>query len=344
MATWIHREQAAAIEYLREENRILREQLGGKRVRFTNDQRRRLAVKAKRLGRKALGEFASIVTPDTLLRWHRRLIARKYDSCNRRGPGRPRTKALIEKLLVQIATANTTWGYTRLVGALSTLDHTLSRTTIARILSEHGIELAPERGRRTPWKTFLAAHWETLAASDFFTVEVWSNFRLVRYHVLFCIDLSTRRVEVLGITSQAHGGWMSQIARNATDFKAGFLRNKKMLIVDRDPLYTHEFERILNSGGVALKRLPPRSPNLNAYAERFVRSVKSECLSRMIFFSEAQLRRAVDAYVVHYNEERHHQGMDNTLLGEQDGLENTGPNACRERLGGMLKFYHREAA
>jgi len=291
-----------------------------------------------------LGEIASIVTPDTLLRWHRRLIARKYDSSHRRGPGRPRTKALIEKLLVQIATANTTWGYTRLEGAMSTLGHTVSRTTIARVLSEHGIEPAPERGNRTPWKAFLAAHWETLAASDFFTVEVWSNFRLVRYHVLFCIDLSTRRVEVLGITSWACGTWMNQIARNATDFEAGFLRYKKMLIVDRDPLFTREFEQILNASGVALKRLPPRSPNLNAYAERFVRSIKDECLNRMIFFSESQLRRAVDAYIVHYNEERHHQGMGNMLLGEQDGPANTGPIACHERLGGMLKFYHREAA
>ena len=160
VAGWMNQRQLQMIEYLREENRVLREQLGERRLRLTDDQRRRLAAKAKGLGRKLLAEVATIVTPETLLRWHQRLIAQKYDGSGKRAAGRPRTAAEIEQLVVQMAEQNRNWGYRRIQGALSNLGHKLARSTIADILERHGIEPAPERSRKTTWKEFLTQHWE----------------------------------------------------------------------------------------------------------------------------------------------------------------------------------------
>jgi len=183
-AGWVNRRQLEVIEYLKEENKIFREQMGAKQIRLTDNQRRRLAVKGKVLGRKLLSEFASIVTPDTILRWYRKLVADKYDGSNKRGPGRPRTRQETRTLVVQMALGNPSWGYTRIRGALHGLGIELGRNTIKRILFEHGIEPAKERGKRMPWRTFLKAHWGEIAAADFFTVEVLTFVGLVRYHVL----------------------------------------------------------------------------------------------------------------------------------------------------------------
>ena len=155
VAGWMNQRQLQVIDYLREENRVLREQLGERRLRFTDDQRRRLAAKAKELGRKLLREIATIVTPETLLAWHRKLIAQKYDGSAKRGPGRPRTADEIETLVVRMAEENLDWGYRRIQGALSNLGHEVARSTIAGILQRHGIEPAPERKKRTSWKDFL---------------------------------------------------------------------------------------------------------------------------------------------------------------------------------------------
>jgi putative transposase len=266
LAGWMNHRQYQVIDYLREENRVLREQLGDRRLRFNDDQRRRLAVKAKALGHRLLEEMTPIVTWETLLTWHRKLIAQKYDGSSRRSPGRPRTGAEIEALVVRMAGENRAWGYGRIEGALSNLGHKLGRTTIAEILKRHGIEPAPERKRKTTWKEFLAQHWEVLVAADFFTVEVWTRKGLQRFMVLFFIELSTRRVEIAGIASVANGLWMTQMARNVTDPFDGILAGKRYLIHDRDPLYTAEFLTILQGVGVKSVRLPPRSPNLKNYA------------------------------------------------------------------------------
>src|SRR3954464_1899244 len=174
IAGWMNQRQLQSIEYLREENRILREQLGGRRVRFNDDQRRRLAVRAKGLGRKLLAEVASLVTPDTLMAWHRKLIAEKYDGHNQRGPGRPRTCKEWQDLIVRMAEENRTWGYRRIQGAISNLGYKIARSTISDILRRHGIEPAPQRNRKTTWKEFLTQHWELIAAADFFSIEVWT--------------------------------------------------------------------------------------------------------------------------------------------------------------------------
>ena len=176
------------------------------------------------------------MTPDTILRWYRRLVAKKYDGSKTRRPGRPSTKPDLAALVVRMATENPTWGYTRIRGGLKSLGHDVARNTINAILRDHGIAPAPERGRRTPWTTFLAAHWDILAAADFFTVEVLTWRGLVRY-VVFCVmKLKTRTVEIAGITRQPHEAWMTQVARNLTDAGDGFLHGVQYLILDRDPL------------------------------------------------------------------------------------------------------------
>jgi putative transposase len=340
LAGWINRQQQHVIDYLKEENRVLREHCGKKRLRFTDDQRRRLAAKANVLGRAMLRELGTLVTPDTLLRWHRKLIARKYNGSKKRGRGRPGVMKEIQTLVVRMATENPTWGYDRIEGALLNLGHRVSDTTIGRILKAHGIEPAPRRSKQGGWSTFLKAHWEHIAATDFFTVEVWTLRGLIRYHVLIVMDLSTRHVQVAGINSDPDGNWMLQIARNLTDGFDGFLTNKRFLIHDRDPLFTKAFRDVLSNVGVRSLRLPPKSPNLNAYCERFIRSIKDECLNRIIPIGEAHLRHAVHEYVEHYHRERNHQGMGNRLLATSEPTAPAGRIECDQRLGGLLKFYH----
>jgi len=346
IAGWIHREQQAAIVYLLEENKVLKARLRGRKLRLTDDERRRLAVKGKALGRKLLADVAGIVTPDTLLAWHRRLIAKKWDYSSRRKPaGRPRVMVEITELIVRLAKDNPRWGYTRIRGALSNLGHTVARSTIANILREHGIEPAPERGERTPWRTFLTAHWESVAATDLFTVEVVTFGRLVTYYVLVVIELSSRKIHVAGVTPGPDSAFMMQVGRNLTDPLDGFLLGKRFLILDRDKKFTAEFRGLVEDAGTDVIRLPPRSPNLNAYIERFILSIKSECLDRMIFFGEQSLRRAVAEFVRHYHGERNHQGLANGLIEPKESIgDRRGPVQVRQRLGGMLNYYYREAA
>jgi len=344
LAGWMNQHQQHVIHYLMEENRVLREQIGSRRLRFTEDQRRRLAGKAKRLGRKLLHEIATIVTPETLLAWHRRLIAKKYDGSANRGPGRPRTTDEITALVTRLAEENRGWGYRRIQGALSNLGHMLAFKTIGNILKRHGIEPAPERSRKTTWREFLTRHWDQIVASDFFTIEVWTAKGLQRYLVLFFMELCTRRVEIAGVATNANGLWMTQIARNLTDEVDGFFKGKRYLIHDRDPLYTQEFVAMLKDVGIESVKLPPRSPNLNAYAERFVRSIKEECLEQMIVFGEDSLRNSIHSFVEHYHLERNHQGLENRVIMPAKEKVNTAARIeRRERLGGLLNYYYRAA-
>src|SRR5438477_505915 len=241
VAGWINQRQQQLIEYLVEENRVLREHIGNRRMRFTDDQRRRLAARANKLGRRVLVHVATIVTPETLLAWHRRLIAKKYDGSAYRNPGRPRTATEISGLVVRMAEENRRWGYRRIQGALSNLGHILARTTIANILKCHGIDQAPERSRKTTWREFLTRHWDQIVATDFFTVEVWTCSGLTRFIVLFLYGFVDTRVQIGGIASSANGLWMAQIARNLTDAVDGFFVGKRYLIHDRDPLDTGNF-------------------------------------------------------------------------------------------------------
>ena len=235
IAGWMNQRQHQVIDYLVEENRVLREQIGNRRMRFTDSQRCRLALRAKKLSRKVLAQVATIVTPQTLLAWHRKLIAKKYDGSAYRVRGRPQTATEISGLVVRMAEENRRWGYRRIQGALSNLGHILARTTIANILKRNGIDPAPERSRKTTWKEFLTRHWDQIVATDFFTVEVWTCSGLTRFIVLFFMDLSTRRVQIGGIASSANGLWMAQIARYLTDAVDGFFVGKRYLDIGTGP-------------------------------------------------------------------------------------------------------------
>ena len=232
----------------------------------------------------------------------------------------------------------------RIRDALRNIGHVISRDTVANILRDHGIEPAPERGPKTAWADFLKQHWEVMAATDFFTVEIWTLGGIVRYHVLFVIKLAAREVHIAGIAPTPNGAWMEQVGRNLTDGFDGFLNGCEFLIHDRDPLFTAQFRKILRNEGIESVRLPSRSPNLNAFAERFVRSIKYECLDRMIFFSERSLRYVIREYMEHYHQERNHQGLDSRIIEPRVKGIGAGDIECKERIGGLLNFYCREAA
>ncbi len=333
-------------EYLVTENRILHNQIKG-RVRLSDGERKALADIGQKLGKKALEEVANIVKPDTILAWHRKLVAQKFDgSTQRKAPGRPMIDQEIEALVIRMAKENRSWGYDRIVGALANLGYIISDQTVGNILKRHGLPPAPERKTTTTWKEFIRTHLDVLVATDFFTAEVWTLGGLVTYYILFFIRLSTREVHVAGVTPHPNQAWMMQIARNITMEQWGFLSPGQYLIHDRDDKFCPAFQRLIDEAGVKRVPLPPRSPNLNAYAERWVRSIKEECLSRMILFGEASLCHALMQFVEHFHHERNHQGKGNVLLfrtARQDP-ERTGPIQCHERLGGLLKYYAHEAA
>jgi transposase InsO family protein len=346
LAGWMSQRQQYVIEYLKAENRMLKAKLKGRRIQFSDAERALLARKAKAVGRKALFALETVVSPDTLLRWHRRLIAQKWNFVHlRHRIGRPGVMREIETLVVRMATENPSWGYSRIQGALANLGRRVGRGTVANVLKRNGLEPSPRRGKGTSWSTFLKAHWETLAASDFLSVEVWTAAGLVTHHVLFLISLCDRAVCIGGITVSPHGGWMLQIGRNLTDEFDGALKNKAVLLLDRDAKYTLAFRASIERGGTRVIRLPPRSPNLNAYAERFVRSIKEECLDRMIFVGHRSLRRAIAEYIEHYHRERNHQGLGNTIPFPSSYVgTKSGKVIRKERLGGLLNYYERLAA
>jgi transposase InsO family protein len=244
-----------------------------------------------------------------------------------------------------MARENPSWGYDRIQGAMANLGHEISDQTVGNILKAHGIEPAPERKRQTTWKTFIQSHWDVLGAIDFTTIEVWTKGGLVTYYLLFVIKVATRSVHFAGCTVNPTAEWMTQVARNLTDAYEGFLGGVRYLLIDRDDKFCTAFRALLKKEGVEPVLLPARSPNLNAHLERFHRSLKEECLERMIFFGEMSLRNAVIQFLEHYHGERNHQGLANRILvpGEEVGRAR-GEIQCRERLGGLLRYYYRKAA
>jgi transposase InsO family protein len=239
-------------------------------------------------------------------------------------------------------------GYDRIAGALHHLGYTISDQTVGNILKRHGILPAPKRQKTTTWKEFIRTHMDMLVATDFFTAEVWTTAGLVTYYVLFFIHLASRKVHVVGVTLHPDERWMVQIARNVTMADWGFLGAGQYLIHDRDGKFCPAFQQIIDAAGVQRVPLPPRSPNFNAYAERWMRSVKEEALLRLILFGERSLRHVLQEYVMHFHHERPHQGKGNVVLipapCSRPQIGYPGRLQCRERLGGLLKFYHREAA
>ena len=258
----VNRKQQEIIDFHNAQIRALMDKMGRRRILLTDDQRRVLAAKGKALGRRTLMELTTIVTPDTILRWHRRLIAAK---------------------------------------------------------------------------------WDSIAAVDFTTVEVWARSGLTTFYVLVAMRLNTRRVEIAGITECPDGDWVGQMARNLTA-SGGFLDGASHLLIDRDTKFLPLRTYLNDMTDTDIVLLPPRSPNLNAFAERFVRSIKSECLERMVLIGEGSLRRAVDQFCEHYHCERNHQGLGNKIIEPDFGSGGEGEVQCRERLGGLLRYYYRDTA
>jgi transposase len=330
-------------EYLAAENEILRSRIEG-RLLLSIDEKARLARLGREIGSKGLKGLSYVVTPETVMRWYRELIARKFDgSAKRRKPrGRRRVSAEKERLVCRFALDNPTWGYTRIKGAMKNVGHEIGRSTIRRILKRNGIPPAPRRARQSNWREFISRHMHNTVAADFFTVEVVTPYALVTFYVLFFIHHTTRRVLIAGVTTNPDTPWMMQIARNITMEGTGFMSGMKYLIHDGDSKFCPAFDHIIESAGTDLVPLPPKSPDLNAYAERFVLTVKSECLWRLLVFGEEGLWHAITEHVAHYHGERNHQSLGNELL-FPDGLSDSGDIECRERLGGLLKYHYRKA-
>ena len=341
----VDQELLARNEYLTAENHILKAQLNGW-PKLSDAERGALGEIGHRLGRKVLANIATVARPCTILGWYRKLVAGKFDGSARRGPGRPRIKPEVEELIIRMASENRDWGYDRIAGALANLGHEISDQTVGNVLRRHGLPPAAERKRASTWAAFVRTHVVALlAGTDFFTAEVLTLRGLVTYYVLFFIHLESQRVDIAGLTVHPDEAWMKQVARNATVEDCGALRDCCYLLHDRDAKFTRSFRAIIASAKVEPLALPARSPNLNAYAERWVRSVKEECLSKVILFGERSLRQALNNYVDHFHAERNHQGKGNILLFPRNtDRHRERPVQYRERLGGLLRHYHREAA
>ena len=249
-------------------------------------------------------------------------------------------------MIIQFAQENRTWGYDRIVGALKNVGYTVSDQTVGNILKRHDPLPAPQRKKITTWREFIGSHKDLLVGTDFFTTEVWTSCGLVTYYIMLFIQVGSRRVHIADMTPHPNETWMTQMARNSTMVEWGFLTPDQYVIHDRDTKFCSAFRETIKAAGVRLVKLPARSPNLNAYAERWVRSVREKVLSRLILFGEGALRQVLKEYGTHYHQERHYQGKGNELLRprpRKEGWE-TNPICSRERLGGRLRYYHREAA
>jgi transposase InsO family protein len=217
----------------------------------------------------------------------------------------------------------------------------VGRSTIRRILKAAGLPPVPQRP--TSWQTFLKAHWGVIAGADFFTTEVWTWRGLVTYYAVFVIDLASRRVEIVGSTPHPTELFRQQVMRRLTAADDGILVDHRVLICDRDRKWSLAVRHRFGDAGIRVVLTPARAPNANAHAERFVRSIKGECLDRLIPLGERHFRRAITEFVEHYHLERNHQGLDNRLITETPAADGAGPVRRRSRLGGLLNYYERTA-
>lgn len=324
-----------------------------KRLLFSEFCKLEMARIAKQLSPEALKDTCLIVRPSTLLRWYRTLVAAKFDgSKKRKYPGRPRIRAESEQLIVEIACKNPRWGAKRIQGALAHLRITLCPQTILNVLKRNGIHPAPTREGNGSWAQFINTHKSVTVATDFLSHEVLTIQGLVTYYILFFIHIGTRQVKVAGISNHPNAAWMQQMARNLTMDGEPFFADTRFLIHDRDTKYCNVFSQTLKQAGIKTIKLPVLSPNLNAYAERWIRSLKTECLNHLILLGKKSLERAVNQYVLHYNQERTHQGIDNCIPQDRMSAANTSLNSNpsldppiyhSHRLGGLLHYYYRAA-
>jgi len=334
-------ELARQVAYLKTENQILRSKIPA-RVLVTDAERRQLVKAARGLGKAFLQEIVAIVQPATLLRWlngDAKPTSKKKPPT--RKPGRPKTPEDVRQLVVKIATENN-WGYTRVLGELRKLGYRLSRQTVVNILVEHGIDPNPERGKGT-WDEFIKIHASTMWACDFMSKRMWTLRGPIDLYLLVFIQIGSRKVWVSSATAHPDSRWVAQQARNfCMDLPDGD-RQRAIVLHDGDTKFTEQFREILKAEGLRPHKLVHRSPNLNAYCERFVQTIKQECLDHFVIVGEGQMNYIVREFLLHYHHERPHQGLGNVPLSGSPPVGD-GEVECRERLGGLLKHYERVAA
>ena len=334
-------------DYMAEKIRIYEEHLaaltGRKRPELTESDKRRLARKGKELNDFLLASVEPTWAPGTIRNWYNQLVGAKYDStgANQKKRGRkPKSPEVIEEVL-QLAERNPDWGYKRIAGTMNYLGYDISASTVKNILDEHGIVPDPERRLRGDWDQFIETQQYVTAATDFAQVERLTPSGLIRESLLFFMDIGTREVRLGGIVHDPDGNWTTQIARNMCDMWDGFMLGKRYLIHDRDTLFHRRFDMIFESIGVKIKKLPPFSPQMNSRMENFIRAIKTECLDKMIFTSQGQLRIAVWEYLEYWNHYRPHEGLGGSMVMPYP-QDMDAPVREVSFLGGLLHGYQRE--
>ncbi|MEP7288120.1 MAG: integrase core domain-containing protein [Chloroflexota bacterium] len=295
-----------------------------------------------RAGGQRFKDSLLLFKPATVLHWHRELVKRKWTFQRRASVGRPRIDAELEALIVRLAKENPGLGYAKLQGELGKLGYNVGISTVRDVLKRHHMLPAPERDRtHSNWRTFLNHYQTQMLACDFFTIE---TVFLKTVYVLFFIEVSTRRVYLAGCTSQPDSGWVTQQARQLLWQLQDIDSPKYFLIHDRDTKFTVSFKTVFAAEGIEMILTPYRAPNANAFAERWVRSVRQECLDRLLIINQAHLRRVLREYVDYYNAARPHQGLQQQAPIPFPRGPAMGPVSCRDVLGGILHDYRREAA
>jgi len=335
------------ISYLKAENEILRSRLPNQ-IRTTAAERALLTRLGAPLG-DAIQELLSIVHYKTFLRWKNEANETPGNKKEAKPQGRPPIPQNIEDLVLRFANENA-WGYSRIQGELRKLGIILARNTVKKILMKNGVHPSGSQKRVGDWALFLKRHMDTLWATDFFTKDVWTGFGKVTYYVLFFIHVKTRKVRIAGISCQPNGPWVEQQARNLAMELAERGESVTYLLKDGDTKFTKKFDEVFKADGIKVKKLPFASPNLNAYAERFVQSAKTECLDHFVVFGENHLEFLLREYEQYYNTVRPHQGLGNKPIGVI-ALPPPAPNElepsqvqCESRLSGLLRHYYRKAA
>ena len=314
---------------------------------LTRGEKLTLAVLAAALARVITGprgrldQSLLLFKPDTILKWHRELVRRKWTYRRRNRGGRPAIPAEIEALILRLARENARWGHRRIQGEVRKLGHALSASTVRAALRRHRVPPAPQRRRATTWRDFIRYHQDQLLACDFFTVE---TLFLKTIHVLFFIEIGTRRVHLAGCTAHPTAAWVTQQARQRAWTLQESDAPPRFLLHDRDAKFPTSFDAVFAAEGVEIVRTPYRSPTANAYAERWVESVRAECLDHLLIVNEAHLRHVLAAYVRHDNEARPHQGLRQQTPVLVAPRARAGPVRRRDVLGGLIHEYHREAA
>jgi len=324
----------AEILVLRHQLAVLQRQV--KRPRFTWSDRALIVLLVQLIPRDRWRSF--LVSPKTILDWHRRLVQRRW-TYPHRGAGRPALPAVTVELICRTAKDNWRWGYLRIVGELKKLGVTVSKTGVASVLGRHGLSPAPRRDGPT-WTEFLRAQAKGILATDFFSVD---TVLLRRYYVLFIVEVESCVVHLLGVTANPTGSWATQVARNfASDLEENS-RHFKYLIRDRNTKFTKAFDDVFASIGIDTILTPVRAPRANAFAERWVRTVREDCLDHLLIFSRAHLERVMSQYVQHYNEARPHRGLQLVVPNPQSEPRRIGTVARRDILGGAIHEYERVA-